>query len=107
MPTRTTDCNDTHSLCTLVLRLSFSHTLSDANKLSVFNWIAQDVRKMPDAARASRIVQRSGVHQHAPIIVRRVLICSNERIHDGVGVVPSGGHIMTGATATANALAQH
>eukprot|EP00959_Pyramimonas_sp_CCMP1952_P464315 9486376-Pyramimonas_sp.AAC.1 len=58
-------------------------------------------------ARVRRAVQGPGVHRRAPIILRRILICTNERIYDGIGVVSSGSHIVTGAMETAGVLSQY
>eukprot|EP00959_Pyramimonas_sp_CCMP1952_P450836 9439161-Pyramimonas_sp.AAC.1 len=64
--------------------------------------IAQNVRAMTNVARVSRVAQSPGVHQRIPIIVRHVLICSNERIYDGIAVASPGGHLMTEAAMTAD-----
>eukprot|EP00959_Pyramimonas_sp_CCMP1952_P458688 9477042-Pyramimonas_sp.AAC.1 len=61
---------------------------------------------MADAARAGRVVQSPGVHQHMPIIVRHLLICGNERIYADLAVAPLGSHLVTGAVMTADVLRQ-
>eukprot|EP00959_Pyramimonas_sp_CCMP1952_P164931 3447618-Pyramimonas_sp.AAC.1 len=58
-------------------------------------------------ARESRVFQSPGVHQHIPIIVRHLLICSNERIYDGIAVASLGSHLMTGAVMTADMFRQY
>eukprot|EP00959_Pyramimonas_sp_CCMP1952_P163257 3412983-Pyramimonas_sp.AAC.1 len=55
-------------------------------------------------ARASRVVQSPGVHQ---CIALHIPICNYESIYDGIAVASPGGHLMTGAVATADVLPQH
>eukprot|EP00959_Pyramimonas_sp_CCMP1952_P391460 8203532-Pyramimonas_sp.AAC.1 len=58
-------------------------------------------------ARVGWVVQSPDVQRHVPVIVRKILICSNERIYDGIGVASSCSQSMTGAMVTANVLSQH